>query len=303
MNITFRQLRLFLALADTGSVSGAAQALHVTQPTASMQLRDMTQAVGLPLYDLVGRRVHLTDVGRELAQTARTMSQAWDDFAQGVDAVKGLSRGRLKVAVVSTAQYFMPRFIQSFCQRHPSLDVSLQILNRDGIVQRLRQNMDDLYIMSMPPTDMDLVDQVFLPNPLVLVAPSGSDWVGRAQPWQWTELVGQRFILRERGSGTRMAVDRYFRQIRFKADVRMALGSNEAVKESVAAGLGLGVLSVHALHNQREDDGVSVVEVEGFPLQSSWHLVHVAQRGLSPLAAAFKQHLLAASPEGQEGGQ
>ena len=142
--ITFRQLRLFLALSETGSISAAAKAMHVTQPTASMQLKEVSQSVGLPLYEFVGKKFYLTDMGKELAATARTVSQAWESFEQKTDSVKGLSRGKLKVAVVSTAKYFMPRLIGSFCKRHPEIDVSIEILNRDGVVQRLRENM---YIM------------------------------------------------------------------------------------------------------------------------------------------------------------
>ena len=136
MNVSFRQLRLFLALAETGSVSAAAKVMHVTQPTASMQLKDISESVGLPLYELVGKKLYLTEVGQELAQTARAVAHTWDAFEQNVDAAKGLSRGKLRVAVVSTAKYFMPHLIGSFCKRHPAIDVSLEILNRDGVVQR-----------------------------------------------------------------------------------------------------------------------------------------------------------------------
>ncbi|MDO8299329.1 LysR family transcriptional regulator, partial [Lacisediminimonas sp.] len=238
MNVTFRQLRLFLALADTGSVSAAARAMHVTQPTASMQLKEVSQSVGLPLYELVGKKIYLTDVGKELAATARSVAQTWDAFEQGVDAVKGLARGKLRVAVVSTAKYFMPRLIGSFCTRHPAIDVSLEILNRDGVVHRLRENLDDLYIMSMPPTDMDLGDEVFMPNPIVVIAPA-SDPLARQSLVSLHQLAQRRFILRERGSGTRMAADQFFRKMKFRPDVRLELGSNEAVKESVAGGLGV----------------------------------------------------------------
>ena len=150
MHITFRQMRLFLALADTGSVSGAARALHVTQPTASMQLREVTDAVGLPLYEVIGRRVHLTDAGRDLAATARAIVDAWENFGQRVNAMHGLTRGRLRVAVVSTAKYFVPRLLGGFCAQYPDIEISLEVLNRDGVVQRLRENLDDLYVMSMP---------------------------------------------------------------------------------------------------------------------------------------------------------
>lgn len=291
MNITFRQLRLFLALADTGSVSAAAKAMHVTQPTASMQLKEVTQSVGLPLYEVIGKKIYLTEIGQELATTARALAQTWEAFEQGIDARKGLSRGKLCVAVVSTAKYFMPRLLGSFCTRHPEIDVALEILNRDGVVHRLRENMDDLYIMSMPPADMDLGDEVFMPNPLVVIAPSADPLAERQQvPLQ--DLAQRRFILREKGSGTRMAGDRFFRARRFRPDVRLELGSNEAVKESVAGGLGIGLVSLHALHGQQKEHGVSVIDVEGFPLPSAWHIVHPASKKLSPLARAFKQHLL-----------
>jgi LysR family transcriptional regulator, low CO2-responsive transcriptional regulator len=290
MNITFRQLRLFLALAESGSVSGAAKLMHVTQPTASMQLKDITESVGLPLYEVVSKKIYLTDMGKELATTARAIAQSWDSFEQNADAVKGLSRGKLKVAVVSTAKYFMPRLVGSFCQKYPEIDVSLEILNRDGVVQRLRDNMDDIYIMSKPPSDLDLSDEAFMPNPIVVIASTMDPLVKRvAVPLN--ELSKKRFILREKGSGTRMAGDQFFSKKKFRADVRLELGSNEALKESVAGGLGLGLVSKHALHGLMKEHGVGIIDVEGFPLPSAWHIVHPASKKLSPLALAFKQHL------------
>ncbi|MDP3871160.1 MAG: LysR family transcriptional regulator [Methyloversatilis sp.] len=292
MNITFRQLRLFLSLAETGSVSGAARALHVTQPTASMQLKDMSESVGLPLYEVVAKKVYLTDIGHELAKTARAIAQSWDAFEQEADGARGLTRGKLRVAVVSTAQYFMPRLLGSFCARHPAIDVSLEVLNRDGVVQRLRENMDDLYIMSMPPADMDLSDDIFMTNPIVVVAPA-DDALASQSSVPLDALRSHRFILRERGSGTRMAADQHFRSHRFRPDIRLELGSNEAIKEAVAGGLGIAVLSRHALHGLDGEHGVSVIDVEGFPVLSNWHIVHPGGKKLSPLARAFKAHLLA----------
>lgn len=291
MNITFRQLRLFLALADTGSVSAAAKTMHVTQPTASMQLKEVTQSVGLPLYEFIGKKIYLTDVGKELAATARSVAQSWDSFEQSVDGMKGLSRGKLRVAVVSTAKYFMPRLIGSFCAKYPAIDVSLEILNRDGVVHRLRQNLDDLYIMSMPPADIELGDEVFLPNPIVVIAAT-TDSLAKRRQVPLHELANRRFILREKGSGTRMAGDLHFRKMKFRPDIRLELGSNEAVKESVAGGLGVGLLSRHALHGLQKEHGVSVIDIEDFPLTSAWHIVHPASKKLSPLALAFKQHVL-----------
>lgn len=290
MHITFRQMRLFLALAETGSVSAAAKSVHVTQPTASMQLKEISQSVGLPVYELVGKRIHLTEAGQALALTARQMVQTWESFEQEVDGFKGLSRGKLRLAVVSTAKYFMPRLIGAFCKKHPEIDLSLEILNRDGVVQRLSDNRDDLYIMSMPPAHMDLADEVFMPNPIVVIA-STHDPIARQGPLSLKDLADCRFILREQGSGTRMTVDQHLRRMRFKPHIRLELGSNESVKESVAGGLGIGVVSRHALHGHEKENGVRIMQVEGFPLPSVWHMVHPAGKRLSPAAQAFKRHV------------
>ncbi len=292
MNVTFRQLRLFLALAETGSVSGAARAMHVTQPTASMQLREISEAVGLPLYEVVARRVHLTEVGVELARTARLMAAEWEAFGQRVDGLKGLTRGRLKVAVVSTAKYFIPRLLGKFCTQHPDIDISLEVLNRDGVVGRLRENLDDLYIMSRPPDDIDLEDDVFLPNPLVLIV-SRSHPLARQRGLQLSALRGTRFILREQGSGTRLATDAHFRKQRFAPAQRLELGSNEAVREAVAGELGVAVISVHALAERPASQGVAILDVQGFPIQSQWHIVYPRGKRLSPIAQVFRQHLVA----------
>lgn len=295
MNMTFRQLRLVLALADTGSISAAARATHVTQPTASMQLKEAANAVGMPLYEVIGKRVHLTEAGKELARTARAMSAEWEAFEQKIDGLQGLTRGRLKVAVVSTAKYFVPRLLGSFCATYPAIDISLEVLNRDGVVSRLADNLDDLYIMSMPPTDIDLEDQVFMPNPLVVIAPrktTASKGLHSGQAMDLSELAGSRFILREPGSGTRMATDAHFRQLGFNPELKLELGSNEAIREAVAGGLGVAVISQHALKGQGSSHDVITLNVRGFPLQSQWHVVHHKGKQLSPIAQIFRDHLL-----------
>jgi DNA-binding transcriptional LysR family regulator len=264
--------------------------MHVTQPTASMQLKEISLSVGVSLFEVISKKVHLTDMGRELAQTARAIVQTWEAFEQGVDSVKGLARGKLRVAVVSTAKYFMPRLIGSFCKKYPEIDVSLEILNRDGVVQRMRENLDDIYIMSQPPTDLDLNDEIFMANPLVVIAGTRSILAKQAGV-ELKILAEQRFILREHGSGTRMGVDQYFKKNKFRPNIRMELGSNEAIKEAVAGGLGIGIVSRHSLHGQQKEHGVAVVDVLGFPILSNWHIVHPASKKLSPIATEFKFHM------------
>jgi DNA-binding transcriptional LysR family regulator len=256
-----------------------------------MQLKEISASVGLPLYEVIGKKVFLTDVGKSLAVTAREITQSLASFEQLTYATKGIAKGHLRIAVVSTAKYFMPRLIGSFCKRHPLIDVSLEILNRDGVLGRLRQNTDDLYIMSMPPDDVVLMDEVLMPNPIVVIAASNDPLI-KQRNVTLSDLKSRRFILRESGSGTRMTADQYFRMKKFHPDIRLELGSNEAVKESVAGGLGIGVISQYALHGHQKEHGVRVIDVDEFPLKSSWHLVHLASKNLSPIALAFREHII-----------
>ena len=272
--------------------------MHVTQPTASMQLKEIAQAIGMPVYEVIGKRVHLTEAGRELADTARAIAGEWEALRQKLDAMRGLTRGRLRVSLVNTAQYFMPRLLGDFCAQHPDISMSLEVLNRDGVVARLRENLDDLYIMSMPPADIDLQDEVFMPNPLLLVAPAAHP-LAKRRKLTLEQLADDRFILRERGSGTRMATEQLFGQLRFRPRLRMELGSNEAIRQAVAGGLGIAVLSRHALADGQVDDEVAILNVAGFPLHSQWHVVHPKGKRLSPIAAVFREHLLRANRSGK----
>ena len=296
MHATFRQLQLFLALAETGSITAAARVCHVTQPTVSMQLKDLANSVGLPLYAQLGKRLQLTDAGEALVSAAQRMSDEWAAFEQKVGALKGLTQGRLRIAVVSTAKYCVPGMLGTFCARYPGIDIALQVLNRDGVVARLRERRDDLYIMSMPPADMELEQQVFLPNPLVVIAHSEHRLAGRNSV-SLAMLSKQRFILREHGSGTRMACDAHFAALKFQPNVRLELGSNEAIKHSVAAGLGLAVVSRYALGLRADGDGVAELKVRGFPIQSHWFILHPKDRAPSPIAIEFLAHLRASAKQ------
>ena len=300
MNATFRQLQLFLALAEHQSITRAARACHVTQPTVSMQLKELADAVGMPLYEQIGKRLFLTDAGHALVDTARAMVDEWAGFEQRIDAMKGLRRGRLRLAVVSTAKYFVPGLLGRFCATYPEIDIALELLNRDAVVARLRDNRDDLYIMSMPPTDIALERHAFLPNPLVVIASRAHPLAARPG-LALADLAGERFILRERGSGTRLACDAHFQAQGFVPRLRLELGSNEAIKHSVAAGMGLAVLSRHALLPALQDETVAVLDVAGFPVVSHWWTLYPKGKRLSPAAAVFLEHLERAAGAGELG--
>ncbi|MDO6386633.1 LysR family transcriptional regulator [Uliginosibacterium sp. 31-12] len=299
MNASFRQLKLFLAVAEQRSITAAARVCHVTQPSVSMQLKELTESVGLPLYEMVGKRLDLTPAGEALAETARAMVEEWARFEQQVDAMKGLTRGRLRVAVVSTAKYFVPRILGTFCQRYPEIDIEFEVQNRDGVVANLRANRNDLYIMSIPPEDIDIERHPFLPNPLVVIAPLAHPLAKRRR-LALTDLADERFILRERGSGTRTSCDTHFRSAGFSPRVRLELGSNEAIKQAVAGGLGLSVLSQHALSPHLENDQLVVLPVSGFPVRCSWWILYPRGKRLSPIAQEFLRHLEASAEELRE---
>ena len=292
MNVSFRQLQLFLALTETMSITRVARRLHVSQPTVSMQLRELADSVGLPLYEITSKRMSLTAAGEELARSARAMVGEWSAFEQRIAEMQGLTRGHLRVSVVSTAKYFIPRMLGAFCTEYPEIEVSLEVLNREGIVNRLIENLDDCYIMSMPPGDLAVEKRIFMANPLVLIAPSGHPLAGKRRV-KLHQLSQERIILRERGSGTRLACDAFFAAQNFKPMVRLELGSNEAIKQSVAGGMGISVISLHALGEHYTADSLAVLNVDCFPIHSNWYSVTLQGKRLSPPALAFLEYLAA----------
>jgi DNA-binding transcriptional LysR family regulator len=263
-----------------------------------MSLKEMTDSVGVSLYEVVARRVHLTQVGHELAKTARAINAEWESFEQHVDGIKGHTRGKLKLAVVSTAKYFIPRMLGTFCAKYPEIDISLEVLNRDGVVKRLEENLDDLYIMSQPPKHLEIEDEVFMSNPLLLISSIDHPLAGKKRI-EITSLKNEKFIFREKGSGTRMSTDAHFKRVKFKPEVRLELGSNEAIKQAVIGQLGIAVLSKHSLGEKQDQGDVAILNCSGFPIDSRWHIVSPKGKRLSPIAMIFKNHLSSKASEWQ----
>ncbi len=288
--ITFRQLETFAKVAELRGYSRAAEVLHLTQPAISIQIRQIAEVLGLPLFEQNGRNAELTAAGHELFATIRELDDVWTRFETAIDGLKGLRRGRLRVALVTTAKYFLPRLLGEFCKRYPEIDIELEVANRERIVERIRANMDDLYVMAYPPEDIDVVSYPFLDNEMVVVAPL--EHPARGRPVELTELAGERFILREPGSGARRTIDPYLAQRGIVLNVKLSLSSNEAIRELVAGGMGLSILSRHALPAEPEKEGLAVLEVKGFPLRKSWSVVHRKGKVLSLPAEAFMQELL-----------
>jgi DNA-binding transcriptional LysR family regulator len=301
MRLTFHQLRLLLAVSREGSVSRAAQRLHLTQPTLSAQLRQLAEQVGLPLFERVGRKLHLTAAGRVVLDTAARVEQELENLDETLAELRGDVVGRLRLAVVSTAETFIPRLLGDFRRERPAVEVSLVVLNRDAVIRRLADNLDDLYIMSRPPQAPPVVATPFLSNPLVVVAAAEHPLAGR-ETLQIEALAAEEFVLREPGSGTRQAAEHFFAAHGLALRPRLELGSNEAVKQAVAGGLGLSLLSAHALAHA-VDEGIAVLRVEGTPLPTQWQVVYPAGKRLSPLASAFLEFLRERAAELERGAQ
>lgn len=288
MHTTFRQLQIFESIVRNGGVTAAARDLHCTQPTVSIQLKQLADQVELPLFDSTGKQQRLTEAGEALFRTCQLMAQNWNDFEARINDFKGLRKGRLKLGVVSTAKYFVPRLLGPFCHMYPGIDVRIEVANRSAIVERLHLGLDDLTFMSRPPTDIPLHIRTFMENPLVLIAPIDHQFTKRAD-LKLEDLVGERMLFRESGSGTRMAIDEFFESKGVNISARMEISSNEAIKQAVAGGLGLSIISRHAL---RDTEGIVELRCSEFPIHSNWHIVTHGDRPLTLIGQRFVDYLL-----------
>lgn len=293
---TLHQLKVFEAVARHNSFTRAAEELFLTQPTVSMQVKQLTKAVGMPLFDQVGKRMSLTQAGEELLKTCRQVFEHLDQFEMTIADLKGLKQGRLRVAVITTAKYFVPRLLGPFCQRYPGIDISLQVTNHEHILNRLSENMDDLYVMSQLPENIEITSKPILENPLVVVAPSDHP-LAKEKNISIARIGAEPFIMREPGSGTRKAVQTLFDERNISLKVRLDLGSNEAIKQAIAGGLGISVLSAHTLALEGLQSQLTVLDVEEFPIERYWYAVYPNGKQLSIVARAFLEYLLAEAKE------
>jgi DNA-binding transcriptional LysR family regulator len=289
---TLHQLKVFEAVARHNSFTRAAEELFLTQPTVSMQVKQLTKTVGMPLFDQVGKRLYLTQAGEELVKTCRQVFEKLDQFEMTVADLKGLKQGRLRVAVITTAKYFVPRLLGPFCQRYPGIDISLQVTNHEHILNRLNDNLDDLYVMSQLPENIEITCQPILENPLVVVAPSDHP-LAQEKNISLDRIAAEPFIMREPGSGTRKAVQNLFDEHKILLKVRLDLGSNEAIKQAIAGGLGISILSAHTLTLEGPNSHLTVLDVEKFPIERYWYAVYPNGKQLSIVARTFLEYLLA----------
>ena len=286
MRASLRQFQIFDAVARERSYTRAAEVLHLTQPAVFTQVKQLEDQLGQPLIERVGKTLYLTEAGEAARETARELLDAVARLRMRLADLDGLARGRLKLAVVSTAKYDLPARIGAFLERHPGIDVALTVGNRQDLIARFAANEDDLYILGAPPEGMEVVAERFAENPLVVIAPPGHPLAGRARLTA-ADLAAEPFVMREAGSGTRAAAERFFAAAGVAPRVRMELGANEAVKAAVMAGLGLSVLSRGTAALELDHGYLVTLDVAGFPLLRHWYVAHPRGKRLSVAAEAF----------------
>ncbi|HXZ95913.1 MAG TPA: LysR family transcriptional regulator [Burkholderiales bacterium] len=291
LHLTLRQLRVFEAVARHLNFSRAAEELYLSQPAVSMQIKQLEDNIGLPLFEQMGKRIYMAEAGRELFQYSRAIAEQLAEMESVLDQIKGLERGKLNISVVSTANYFAPQLLAKFCQQHKKVAVSLNVSNREAVLKQLADNETDLAIIGQPPQDADIVAESFMENPLVVIAPVNHR-LAKQRKIPVGKLQQETFLLREMGSGTRGAMERFFAEHRIKLNPGMEMGTNEAIKQAVQAGMGLGVVSLHTVELELETRRLKLLDVEGFPIRRHWHVAHRSQKRLSKVAQAFKDYLL-----------
>lgn len=292
---TLHQLKIFHTVARHMSFARAAEELHLTPPALSIQVKQLADAAGQPLFEQIGKKIYLTPAGEVLTMASRDILDRLEIVAQELAELQGLEKGSLKLAITSTAKYLIPRLLGDFCAKHPGVDTALFVGNREPLLQRLALNQDDLYILSQPPEHMNVTIEPFADNYLVVVARSDHPLTAEKniEPSRLRDIP---FIMREPGSGTRAAAEKFFEGhgVVFKA--RMELGSNEAVKQTVSGGLGMTVLSASTLRSELASGELAILDVCGFPLERKWYVAYPVGKQLTPITKAFIEHLFSAPP-------
>jgi DNA-binding transcriptional LysR family regulator len=290
-NVTMRQLQIFASAAQHLSFSRASEELHLTQPAISMQVKQLEESAGLPLFERLGKRLYLTQAGTELLHYAHQALRALKDAEDAFAGLKGLRGGKVSIAVVSTAKYFAPKLLAQFRSQQPAVEIKLLVNNREAVVQYLSANEIDIAIMGQPPRQLETVAHAFAKHPLVIVGPPDHP-LARRKRIPLEALEDEPFLVREQGSGTRSAMEHFMRERGARLKIGMEMSSNETIKQAVMAGMGLSFISQHTIGLELMTGQLIVLKVEGLPVMRQWYVVHRQEKRLSPAAEAFKAFVL-----------
>ena len=291
MHITIRQLQVFEAVARQLSFTRAAEELHLTQPAVSMQVKQLESSVGLSLFEQLGKRVFMTQAGETMLRHAQTIMRHLATAREEMDELKGVDSGRLRIAVASTVNYFATRLLATFARLHPSVQITLDVTNRETLLQKLEDNQPDIVLMGKPPKDLDLDADAFMDNPLIMIARPDHP-LSKRRSIALKELNEETFVVRESGSGTRIAMERFFDQKSFAPSATIEMTGNETIKQSVDAGLGLAIVSVHTVELELALERLIRLDIRGMPIMRRWYVGHRRGKRLSPTAQAFRQFVL-----------
>ncbi len=292
MNITIRQLKVFLEVSTQQSFTLAAKTLHLTQPAVSMQIKQLEAVVGTPLLSKHGRKIQPTDAGHEMLLLSRNILQQIEQTDQHLKQITEGHQGRLNLVVASTVSAIATKLLASFKELNPELHISFDVTNREGIIEQLENNETDIVLMGQPPENLNINTIPFMDNPLVVIASPRHPLALQNEIATVNQLLEHGFVVRESGSGTRLAMERFFIEHNRVLNTNMEMNSNDAIKQSVETGLGLGVASIHTLEHELKEGRLKIIDAEGFPLRRSWYLVQRKDKRLSPLAEKFRDYVL-----------
>jgi DNA-binding transcriptional LysR family regulator len=286
MNYTFHQLKVFMSVVEKQSVTKAAEELNMTQPAVSIQLKNLQDQFDIPLTEVIGRKIYITEFGRELYQIADNILQEVTNINYKTHAFKGMLSGKLKLSVASTGKYVIPFYLKGFLKNNPTIDLIIDVTNKTKVIESLENNEVDFALISVIPEKLELMQEVLLPNKLFLTAAYDADWNfnKKANKHIFDELP---LIFREEGSGTRVTMQQYFQKVHIVPKIRFELTSSEAVKQAVIAGLGYSIQSILSIKNELKQKEIKIIPVAGLPLTENWRLVWLKQKKLTVVASAF----------------
>jgi DNA-binding transcriptional LysR family regulator len=291
MHLTLRQIEVFIAVARHRNYTRAAEELHLSQPAVSMQIRQLEDGIGLPLFEQVGKQIHLTDAGEQMYIYGREIADLLAEAENVFEAIKGVQHGTLTISVATTASHFATRLLAEFTKQHEGITISLDVTNRQALRKQLENNEPDLVIMGQPPEGLDVEATVFMENPLVMIAPADHPLIGQKNI-PLSHFADESFVVREVGSGTRGATQRFFDEHSVPFNTAIEMTSNEAIKQAVEAGLGLGIVSLHTIELGLETGRLKILDVQDFPIMRHWYVLQRKGKRLSPAAQAFKDFVL-----------
>lgn len=291
MHLSLRQIQVFDAVAQYESYTRAAEMLHMTQPAVSMQIKQIEADTGVALFERQGRRMQLTSAGRELTHYSRQVLHAYKDMQEALESLQQVNSGQLIVSVATTATYFATKLLAEFSAQHKGIDLTLDVTNREKLLFQLENFEPDFVIMGEPPAGFNLQSERLMENPLVVIA-APSHRLASSAWYELGDVMSEQFVVREMGSGTRTAIERHLRQYGYRCQTSLEMRSNETIKHAVEAGLGLGIVSLHAIQPELDSKRLVVLNVESFPIRRHWHIVSRKGKRLSPVAELFHDFVM-----------